>query len=210
MFFFIPNFFSVFFFSFDASFIDNVIVESAILPETERVNKIRASTITPSQLVVNPSSKKSSSSISVSNVFYANGKAHSQSKQQQQHHHHQQQQYRIAYNGQQHNHQLNELYKQQKQPIQKHSHEIDRKNMEFLIPRPPNTAATCQSQATLSNIVAPRFTLNDIKSHLSDNFKIIQSAAAPPQKMTKKQLKLAQAQLDKLTQINIHLQGMLN
>lgn len=112
---------------------------------------------------------------------------------------------------------MNELFVQQKQPIHSHPLEIRRKNMEFLIPRAPNTAATCQSQAVLSSIVAPSFTLNDIKSHLSDNFKIIQSTAATaaptateiahPQKMTKKQLKLAQAQLDKLTQINIHLQG---
>ncbi|XP_031618328.1 uncharacterized protein LOC116337694 isoform X3 [Contarinia nasturtii] len=179
-------------------------IESAILPETERVNKIRASTIAPGQLITNPSSKKPSSSLSMTNVFYANGKTHGHSKHQQP------QQYRIASNGQQHNHQLNELFIQQRQPIQKHSLEIERKNMEFLIPRPPNTAATCQSQATLSNIIAPRFTLNDIKSHLSDNFKIIQSTAAPPQKMTKKQLKLAQAQLDKLTQINIHLQALFS
>lgn len=84
--------------------------------------------------------------------------------------------------------------------------------MEFLIPRAPNAAATCQSQAaavatTISSIVAPTFTLNDIKNHLNDNFKIIQSTSVPQQKMTKKQLKLAQAQLEKLTQINIHLHG---
>lgn len=155
-------------------------------------------------MITNPAKKPST----VSNVFYTNGKAHGHSK------------HRVACIGQQpHNHQhhqqhqqLNELFVQQKHPIQKHhSVEVDRKNMDFLIPRAPNaaaTAATCQSQAALSNIVAQRYTLNDIKSHLSDNFKIIQSTAAPPQKMTKKQLKLAQAQLDKLTQINIHLQGM--
>lgn len=176
-------------------------VESAILSESERVNKIRATSIAPTQLIVNPSKKSSTS-----NVLYTNGKSHNHSK------------HRIPCNGH-HNCQMNELSIQQKQSI--HSHrplEIRRKNMEFLIPRAPNAAATCQSQAALSSIVAPSFTLNDIKSHLSDNFKIIQSTAAAvaattatgtahPQKMTKKQLKLAQAQLDKLTQINIHLQG---
>ncbi|XP_055322319.1 uncharacterized protein LOC129578170 isoform X4 [Sitodiplosis mosellana] len=183
--------------------------ESAILPETERVNKIRATSIAPVQLISNLSKKPST----VSNVFYANGKAHGHSKHrvacigQHPHNHYQQQQ-------QQQQQQLNELFIQQKHPIQKHhSVEIDRKNMDFLIPRAPNAttaAATCQSQAAFSSIVAQRFTLNDIKSHLSDNFKIIQSTAAPPQKMTKKQLKLAQAQLDKLTQINIHLQALFS
>lgn len=163
-----------------------------ILPESERANKIRASSIAPTQLISN-------SSKSISNVFYTNGgKVHNHSKQ------------RPISNGQHNNRPLNELFIQQKHPIQSYPLEIERKNMDFLIPRPPNTAATCQTQATLSNIVAPRFTLNDIKSHLSDNLKIIQSTAATSQKMTKKQLKLAQAQLDKLTQINIHLQGMLN
>lgn len=104
---------------------------------------------------------------------------------------------------------LNELFTQQKHPIPKKSLEINRKNMEFLIPRAP-TSATCQ-QTTLSTIIAPSYKINDIKNHLNDNLKIIQSVAAlPHHKMTKKQLKLAQAQLDKLTQINIHLQGMLN
>lgn len=179
-------------------------IETAILPETERVNKIRGTSIAPVQLITNSTKKPTSAA---SNVFYANGKAHGHAKhraacigQQAHQHHHQQQP-------------LNELFIRQKQSIEKNQYvEIDRKNMEFLIPRAPNAAtaaATCQSQAALSNIVAQRFTLNDIKSHLSDNFKIIQSTAAPPQKMTKKQLKLAQAQLDKLTQINIHLQGML-
>lgn len=170
-------------------------VESAILPESERVNKIRVSSVGPTQLIANPVKKSSA----VTNVFYANGKSHSHSKQ------------RPIGNGQHHhNRQLNELFIHQKSSIQQHPIEIERKNMDFLIPRPPNAAATCQTQATLANIVAPRFTLNDIKSHLSDNLKIIQSTAATSQKMTKKQLKLAQAQLDKLTQINIHLQGMLN
>lgn len=168
------------------------IVESAIITESERVNKIRATSIAPSQLIANPVKKSSTST-----VLYANGKSHSHSK------------HRVPCNGH-HNCHLNEMSIHQKQSIQSH-HPLEirhRKNMEFLIPRAPNAAATCQSQAALSSIVAaPSFTLNDIKSHLSDNFKIIQSTAATSQKMTKKQLKLAQAQLDKLTQINIHLQG---
>lgn len=83
--------------------------------------------------------------------------------------------------------------------------------MEFLIPQVPNAAANARQSKTaiLSNIVGSGITLNDIKSHLSDNLHLVQqqSSAAQP-KMTKKQLKLAQAQFDKLTQINIHLQGM--
>lgn len=83
--------------------------------------------------------------------------------------------------------------------------------MEFLIPQVPNTAATRPSTLGGSDL-----TLNNIKSHFNDNFHIIHSRTkssatiAVQPKMTKKQLKLAQAQLDKLTQINIHLQGTLN
>lgn len=93
--------------------------------------------------------------------------------------------------------------------------------MEFLIPQVPNattaatkttgaaaTATARQSKTILSNIVGSSITLNDIKSHLNDNFHLVQQATAAQPKMSKKQLKLAQAQFDKLTQINIHLQGM--
>lgn len=100
---------------------------------------------------------------------------------------------------------------------------IPNTTMEFLIPQVPNatTAATTatgaaavatatarQSKTILSNIVGSSITLNDIKSHLNDNFHLVQQTTAAPPKMSKKQLKLAQAQFDKLTQINIHLQGM--
>lgn len=188
-------------------------VEPVPHSESDRVNKIRASSVVPSQLIASPGRKPSTTIIAASsNAFHANGKLHSHSK------HH-----AAPCNGH-HSCQLNESSSssssstssssssgaQQKQSIQKH-HPIEihrEKNMEFLIPRAPNAApTTCQSQATLSSIVAPAFTLNDIKNHLSDNFKIIQSSAVSQQKMTKKQLKLAQAQLEKLTIINIHLQG---
>lgn len=189
--------------------------------ESDRVNKFRASSVVPSQLITSPGKKPSSSSAATiiaasSNASHTNGKIQSHSK------HH-----AAPCNGHR-SCQLNESSSssssstssssslssgaQQKQSIQKHrpieSHHRE-KNMEFLIPRAPNAApTTCQSQATLSSIVAPAFTLNDIKNHLSDNFKIIQSTAvSQQQKMTKKQLKLAQAQLEKLTIINIHLQG---
>lgn len=90
------------------------------------------------------------------------------------------------------------------------------KAMEFLIPQVPNgiTVQTTTATATTayqSKIVGgASITLNDIKCHLSENFHLIQKVATNAQtKMTKKQLKLAQAQFDKLTQINIHLQGMI-
>lgn len=82
------------------------------------------------------------------------------------------------------------------------------KSMEFLIPQVPNTAVTRPTTLGGSDL-----TLNNIESHFNNNFHIIQSRTkssgtiAVQPKMTKKQLKLAQAQLDKLTQINIHLQG---
>lgn len=169
------------------------------------MNKIRASSVVSSQLITSPGKKSSSSTSSIiaasSNAFYTNGKIQSNHSKQR----------AVSCNGH-HSCQLNESSgAEQRKSIQSHPIEIHReKNMEFLIPRAPNAPTQCQSKATLSSIVAPTFTLNDIKNHLSDNFKIIQSTAVPQQKMTKKQLKLAQAQLEKLTIINIHLQGRLN
>lgn len=93
--------------------------------------------------------------------------------------------------------------------------------MEFLIPQAPpaavrhsqpppssaaaSTALSSSSGSALSALMMARknggifLNGNDVK----ENFHLLQTQ----HKMTKKQLKLAQAQLDKLTQINIHLHG---
>lgn len=49
---------------------------------------------------------------------------------------------------------------------------------------------------------------SDIYQNNKKSHKLLQHQHLQHSKMTKKQLKLAQAQLDKLTQINIHLHGM--
>lgn len=74
--------------------------------------------------------------------------------------------------------------------------------MEFLIPQVPSAGR--QGQATGNS--AGALLLTGINNHTNENYHLLRQAQ---QKMTKKQLKLAQAQLDKLTQINIHLHGML-
>lgn len=171
----------------------NVILESSILPETEHISKIRKSSSATTTIAGNIKSvdstnihapSSSTSTINNGNSYYYRPKHQICNIQSN---------YALNHNS---NH------PEQKQHIQ-------RNNMEFLIPQVQNAATSRQTKATLSNIVGPSLTLNDIKSHLSDNFQIIQSTSAITQhhKMTKKQLKLAQAQLDKLTQINIHLQG---
>lgn len=173
----------------------NGILESSILPETEHITKIRKSTTASTTIAGNIKSvdstnihahtpSSSTSTINNGNLYYYRPKHQICNIQSN---------YALNHNS---NH-----------PKQKQH--IERNNMEFLIPQVPNAATSRQTKTTLSNIVGPSLTLNDIKSHLNDNFQIIQSTSAITQqhKMTKKQLKLAQAQLDKLTQINIHLQG---
>lgn len=158
-----------------------------VLPESEHKNKIRSSANVV-QLTSNP---------------YMNG-----GTQIKLNGHHSKRHHHLNY--------LHQLEVQEKHHM-KPSYLCERKNMEFLIPQVPNavattTANTNRQQKTMlkTNIVGSGLTLNDINNHLSENFRLIQTAsgtAAQP-KMTKKQLRLAQAQLDKLTQISIHLQGM--
>lgn len=161
--------------------------------DSEHISKIRPSSLQPpSQITTNPHNLKSASSSSAAAV--ANGKAYFQTRRQ-------------LFHNNQYNEPLTDSNYQQKLNQSKPP-AINRKNMEFLIPQVPNPTSTRQT-----NLGGPGLKLNNIKNHFNDNFHIIQtkptatSNAAQP-KMTKKQLKLAQAQLDKLTQINIHLQGM--
>lgn len=175
----------------------------AILPDPDHVSKIRSS----SNVALNPYGK----SAIVNGVVYVNGKIYGQVPKR--HHYSNSSRSDSVYAAQQ---------EQQYQSKSQHdtcSNAVtpaDRKNMEFLMPQVPNAAGPTSTAATnrqMKNILhGPGLTLNDIKSHLTENFQLIQSTngTAAQQKMTKKQLKLAQAQLDKLTQINIHLHGMSN
>lgn len=72
--------------------------------------------------------------------------------------------------------------------------------MEFLMPQAPALRQSQPSMARKNGGVYLIGTTADMK----ENYHQLQAQ----HKMTKKQLKLAQAQLDKLSQINIHLHGM--
>lgn len=100
-------------------------------------------------------------------------------------------------------------------PHQRHQRNSDAENMDFLISQVPTTAAR-QEQELRNN--AGVLLLNGINNNLNMKQQLMrhqkqqqhqqQLRQQAQQKMTKKKLKMAQTQLDKLTQINIHLHGM--
>jgi len=71
-------------------------------------------------------------------------------------------------------------------------------NMEFLVPHPPSSIINKTNQQNGGFVLRQNSTGSTFVNQQHQ------------QKMTKKQLKLAQAQLDKLTQINIHLHGRID
>lgn len=101
-------------------------------------------------------------------------------------------------------------------PHERYQRNSDAENMDFLISQVPTTAAR-QEQELRNN--AGVLLLNGINNNLNMKQQLMHHQKqqqhqqhlhqqAQQQKMTKKKLKLAQTQLDKLTQINIHLHGM--
>lgn len=100
-------------------------------------------------------------------------------------------------------------------PHQRHQRDCDAENMDFLISQVPTTAAR-QEQELRNN--AGVLLLNGFNNNLNMKQQLMHHQKQQQhqqhlhqqaqQKMTKKKLKLAQTQLDKLTQINIHLRGM--
>lgn len=92
-------------------------------------------------------------------------------------------------------------------------------NMEFAIPYAPQNQPEKivgrhfpsakkheRTSITTDDDITNRSSTTTEKIHSEKNHKL-QRQQQLHRKMTKKQLKLAQAQLDKLTQINIHLHG---
>ncbi|XP_059610717.1 ankyrin repeat and fibronectin type-III domain-containing protein 1 [Phlebotomus argentipes] len=84
--------------------------------------------------------------------------------------------------------------------------------MEFLIPHPPTNSQPRQMASSQNGTFVRSHSINEQSHHqlLQQQHQQQSQFAQHHAKMTKKQLKVAQAQLNKLTQINIHLHALFS